>query len=56
VIKEQQLVLQLNIFKQDALAKSEVINSLMAATREAEIRCARQCHIRREPKSAIIYV
>ena len=39
MIKEQQLVLQLNISKQDALAKSEVINSLMAATREAEIRC-----------------
>ena len=40
VIKEQQLVLQLNIAKQDALAKSEVINSLMAATKEAEIRMA----------------
>ncbi len=38
VIKEQQLVLQLNIAKQDAIAKSEVINSLMAAMREAEIR------------------
>jgi hypothetical protein len=40
VIKEQQLVLQLNISKQDAIAKSEVITSLMAATRETEIRLA----------------
>jgi hypothetical protein len=40
VIKEQQLVLQLNVAKQDALAKSEVINALMATTRETEIRMA----------------
>jgi chromosome segregation ATPase len=40
IIKEQQLVLQLNVAKQDASSKSEVINSLLAATRETEIRMA----------------
>jgi chromosome segregation ATPase len=38
VIKEQQLVLQLNIAKQDALAKSEQVNALLTATRDAELR------------------